>query len=255
MTTSSHVRLASGNGPRAFGGAALAALVRASAADAPAGARLHSLHAHFLQAVSPEEDVELATHLLRVSRTFTTVAVEATHAGRPVATLTASFHVPRPSRTHVVDPPSPGRSPEASPPAEGGPIPDESAPSRTPVDLREADPPGATTVDGRPVLRYWVRHLGDLATPVDHVAALAWISDLCLTRVADLEHEQSSGVRQAASLDHAMWFHRPPDAGSWLLYEVTSPAYATELALTTGRFFDRHGLIASVAQESLLRRG
>jgi acyl-CoA thioesterase-2 len=105
------------------------------------------------------------------------------------------------------------------------------------------------------VLRYWVRYRGPLCTVVDHAAALAWISDLCLTRVADLEHEASLGVRQGASLDHAMWFHRMPDLSDWLLYDVSSPAYVDELALSTGRFFDPQGsLVASVTQESLLRR-
>lgn len=114
-------------------------------------------------------------------------------------------------------------------------------------------------VDGRPVLRYWVRHR-DMASDgrtsaLDQAAALAWASDLCLTRVADVEHEDCPGVRQAASLDHAMWFHRAPTPGAWLLYEVSSPSYVAELALSVGRFFDRDGhLVASVAQESLLRR-
>lgn len=257
MTISSgtRVRLAAGNGPRVFGGAALAALLHAAAGHAPDGARPHSLHAHFLHAASPDADVALACRVLRASRTFTTVAAEATQDGRLVATATASFHVPTPSATHGVRASTPDGAPEWAPPAFGGPLPAESAPSRVPVDLREAGPAGQVGPDGRPVQRYWVRHRGTLHSATDHCAALAWTSDLCLTRAADAEHVDSPGRRQAASLDHAMWFHRTPEPGAWLLYEVTSPSYVDELALSTGRFFDPAGrLLASVSQESLLRR-
>jgi acyl-CoA thioesterase-2 len=255
ISTGTHVRLAAGNGPRAFGGAALAALLRAAAAHAPRAARPHSLHAHFLQPANPDTDVELSTRVLRSSRTFTTVAAEATQDGRPVATATASFHRAADSPAHGVTAALPPDSPEAAAPAVGGPLPPESAPARALVDLRDAGTPGATGPDGRPVQRYWVRHRVELLTDADRSAALAWISDLCLTRVADLEHHLSPGRRQAASLDHAMWFHRTPDLAEWLLYEVTSPSYVDELALSTGRFFDRSGrLVASVTQESLLRR-
>lgn len=255
ISTGTRVRLAAGNGSRAFGGAALAALLRAASAGSPPGSRPHSLHAHFLQPASPEEDVELSTRLLRSSRTFTTVAAEATQHGRPVATATASFHVPADSPVHGVSVELPSGSPLVAAPSVGGPLPPTSAPARVLVDLRDAGPPGAVGPDGRPVQRYWVRYRGEVLSDVDRTAALAWISDLCLTRVADLEHHGSPGRRQAASLDHSMWFHRPTDVGDWLLYEVTSPSYVDELALSTGRFFDRDGLlVASVAQESLLRR-
>jgi acyl-CoA thioesterase-2 len=250
------VRFAAGStGSRAFGGAALAALMQASAGHAPGDTRPHSLHAHFLQPTRPDRAVELSTRVLRGSSTFTTVAAEATQDGLVVATGTASFHRPRASREHAVDVAAPGRLPDASPAAFGGPLPSESSPPRALVDLRDAGRPDAVGPDGRPVLSYWVRYRGALPTAVDQAARLAWVSDLCLTRVADLEHEGAPGLRQAASLDHAMWFHRPTDLGEWLLYELTSPAYVDELALSTGRFFDRQGrLVASVAQQSLLRR-
>lgn len=255
ISTGTRVRLAAGNGPRAFGGAALAALLAAAADHATDGARPHSLHAHFLQAAAPDVDVELATRVLRASRTFTTISAEAAQGDRLVATATASFHVPTASATHGVRVVVPAEQPESSPPAFGGPLPPQSAPSRAPVDLRQAGPAGQTGPDGRPVQRYWVRHRGDLRTATDRCAALAWISDLCLTGAVDVEHHGSPGRRQAASLDHAMWFHGAPAVGDWLLYEVTSPSYVDELALSTGRFFDRSGrLLASVAQESLLRR-
>jgi acyl-CoA thioesterase-2 len=245
-------RLVRGNTDRAFGGSSLDLLLRGAHAHAPEQAKVHSLHAHFLRAAASDIDVEVSSRVLRASRSFTTVATELTQSGRPVASGTASFHLPRPSIEHTVRATMP-RSSEESAAARGGPLPCETSPSREQVDLREADP--AIGADGRPVLRYWARWRPPLVTELDRAAALAWVSDLCLTRVADLEHEHLPGTRQAASLDHAMWFHRSTDVNEWLLYEVSSPSYVAELALSTGRFFDRHGvLVASVAQESMLRR-
>lgn len=248
-------RLAAGSGTRAFGGAALDALLRASAMDAPLATRPHSLHAHFLQPVAPQRDVEVRTRVLRASRSFTTIAAEAIQSGVPVAAATTSFYLPRASREHEVNAPTPTWTPEESTAAHGGPLPSEKASVRDPVDLREADPRGTVGLDGRPVQRYWVRWRHPLPSGIDRAAALAWISDLCLTRVADVEHQSEPGDRQAASLDHAMWFHRATDPTDWLIYEVSSPVYVEELALSTGRFFDRDGhLVASVDQGSLLRR-
>src|SRR5439155_21110323 len=106
--------------------------------------------------------------------------------------------------------------------------------------------------DGRPVLAYWVRSRTPVTPGVCSAAALAWVSDLCLTRVADLEHEHLPGARKAASLDQAMWFHGPTVFDGWLLYELVSPAYRDGLALSTGRFYVcAGGLISSVAEESV----
>ena len=102
---------------------------------------------------------------------------------------------------------------------------------------------------------YWLRRRESLGRdPTINAAALAFASDFCLTRVADLEHEDEPRNRWALSLDHVMWFHRPVDVSQWLLYELESPVYREALALSTGRFFDAEGHIASVGQESLLRR-
>lgn len=254
--------LVPGNEVRAFGGSTLAALLRATAAAVGSGSdpaaedtvRPHSFHAHFLGPASPSVRLDLLIRVLNRSHTFANVAVEARQHARTVATATASFHRPRPSRTHTCTTTAPTFVPGSAPPAYGGAIPAEDRPSRRDFDFRFADDGAIPGSDGRPLLRYWVRYRGALEGPVDHAVALTWISDLCLTRVADLEHETSPGVRQAASLDHAAWYHRPFDLSDWLLYETSSPSYADEIALSTGRFFADGVLVASAAQQSLLRR-
>lgn len=247
-------RLVPGNRTRAFGGSTLATLLRAAAGATADAGRPHSLHAHFLAPASPSLDLDLPSRVLNSSRSFTTVSVEALQLGSTVATATVAFHRPRASRTHTATTSAPSLSPGSAPPAQGGAIPAEDRPSRRDFDLRFADDGPITGPDGRPRLRYWVRYRGDLTGPVDQAVALTWISDLCLTRVADLEHEASPGARQAASLDHAAWYHRPFDLRTWLLYETSSPSYADEVALSTGRFFADGILVASAAQQSLLRR-
>ncbi|MCR1783672.1 thioesterase family protein [Nocardioides carbamazepini] len=246
--------LVPGNEVRAFGGSTLALLLRAAAGPTDAGQRPHSLHAHFLAPASPADHLDLPVRVLSRSPSFTTVAIEAVQPRGTVATATASFHRPRPSRGHATTTTPPSSAPREARPAEGGPIPGEHRPSRRDFDLRFADTGPVPGPDGRPLLRYWVRYRADLSGPLEQAVALTWVSDLCLTRVADLEHESSPGRRQAASLDHAAWYHRPFDIRQWLLYETSSPSYADEVALSTGRFFADGELVATSAQQSLLRR-
>ncbi|MFF2846079.1 acyl-CoA thioesterase [Streptomyces sp. NPDC058001] len=252
------VSLPAGNGARAFGGGTLALMMTAADRLAAPGASVHSVHASFLRPGRTDGPAHLRAVTLRASRSFTTVRVVAEQRGRAVTTATVSFHVPAASRAHAACLVTPPRSPAASPPASGGPIPAPDAPTRAGFDLRDAGAGGTVRRgdDGRPVVAYWVRARVPVEAGIRSAAALAWVSDLCLTRVADLEHEHAPGTRRAASLDHAMWFHAPVDLDGWLLYELTSPAYGDGLALSTGRFHDSTGrLVASVAQQSLLLRG
>lgn len=246
--------LVPGSRARAYGGSTAAALLRAAAGATAEGQRPHSLHAHFLAPADPYAPTEVNSRLLRSSRSFTTLAVDLVQGAVVVAAGTVSFYRGRDSPAHAATAPTPWHLPSEAPPASGGPIPREDAPSRRDFDLRMADPSPVTGPDGRPVLRYWVRCREPIGSAVDQAVALTWVSDLCLTRVADLEHESSPGVRVAASLDHALWFHRPYGLEGWLLYETTSPAYADGLAFSSGRFFADGALVASVAQQSMLRR-
>lgn len=246
--------LVPGNRTRAFGGSTLAALLRAAAVDVDPAHRPLTLHARFIAPADPLVEVTLPTRVVARSRSFTTMMVEAVQADATAATATVSFHRPRTSRDHTATATPAWFAPAAAPPAHGGALPTEDQPARAAFDFRFADASPLRGTDGRRLLRYWVRHRGPLASPLEHAIALTWVSDLCLTRIADLDHEASPGVRQAASLDHTVWYHRPFDLGNWLLYETSSPSYADEIALSTGRFFADGVLVASTAQQSLLRR-
>ncbi|WP_255452991.1 acyl-CoA thioesterase II [Cryobacterium sp. TMS1-20-1] len=245
-----------GSSGRIYGGALLAQMVKAAAPLAHSDSRVNALHSHFLRSGLAEHPVDYGMELLQASRRFSTVRVDARQDGRLIATSTVSFHSPENSPAHSVHMAAEWSEPEGSEPAEDRRVPLLTAGIRAPWELRWAarlDSPGQAE---RPSVALWIRlreSAGEAAS--SHEAALAWASDFTLTKVADIDYEHSSGPRQAASLDHAMWFHRPFRANDWLLHVQDSPAYEQALALTTGRVFDRSGnLIASVMQESLLRR-
>ena len=245
-----------GQYPRVFGGSLLAHLTMTAAGAAHQPSRPHSLHAHFLTQGTVAEEISYNSVALRRTPRFTTFRTDAVQAGTLLATATVSFHSDEVTTGHGPQMPKVDLPPERCRPASGGPIPPPDAPIRVPYDFRHADGLSPATRYGRPVVGYWLRAREKLGPdPALNAAALAWASDFALTRVADLEHESEPGNRRAASLDHAMWFHRPVCADEWLLYELTSPVYQDALALSTGRFFDLDGnLVATVVQESLLRR-
>jgi acyl-CoA thioesterase II len=87
-----------------------------------------------------------------------------------------------------------------------------------------------------------------------HHAALAYASDLTLLGATTVPHGVFVGFNvQAASIDHAMWFHRPFRADEWLLYDQVSPSASHGLGLATGRLFQNGILVSNVAQEGLIR--
>ena len=257
MTRRMQTQLVAGNQARAYGGALMARLLTAADDLARPPGRVHSFHGHFLRPGRTDVTVELSATVLRSSRAFSTIEVRAEQAHRLLATAVVSFHRPEESRQHSARMLQPPRDWSVSPPARGGPIPPEAAPIRAGFDLRDAGAgrPTHHGDDRRPVFQFWVRARERLAGDTAQAAALTWVSDLCLTHVADAEHVGSGGPRQAASLDHTLWFHSAVDVSKWLLYELRSPVYEEALALSVGRFFDASGgLVASVTQESLLRR-
>jgi len=125
-----------------------------------------------------------------------------------------------------------------------------------PMDLRRYAPlrPGETRAAKQSV---WIRIGGPLPDdPAIHTAALAYLSDMTLLDTALVAHGYAifDGRHQVASLDHALWLHRPCRADDWLLYAQDSPSAGGARALTRGALFRRDGaLVASVAQEGLIR--
>ncbi|MET0692395.1 MAG: acyl-CoA thioesterase II, partial [Propionibacteriaceae bacterium] len=115
---------------------------------------------------------------------------------------------------------------------------------------------GALVDPGHPArARVWIKTDGDLPEdPRLHQAALAYASDLTLLSASMVPHNVIIGFNvQAASIDHAMWFHRPFRADQWLLYDQISPSASGGLGLSTARLFQDEVLVSNVAQEGLIR--
>ena len=252
---------------RVFGGQvagqALAAASRTVADDRRAA---HSLHAYFLRPGDTRVPIVYDVETIRDGRSFSSRRVVARQHGRQIFFLTASFQVDEPGLEHQ------DVAPAAPPPQDCPSLADVYArlsgrPARgwerewAALDVRYAGdsrPGGELREPTHPARsRLWLRTAGALpADPVLHHCVLAYASDLTLLAAALVPHGRWIGQPglQTASIDHAMWFHRPFRADDWLLYDQVSPSASGARALATGRLFDTAGrLVASVAQEGLVR--
>ena len=251
---------------RVFGGQVLAqALVAAE--RTVAGRDPHSLHAYFLLGGDPKEPILYEVERLRDGRSFTTRRVVARQRGAAIFVMTASFHEKESGFDHAAPPPS-VPPPEACPSADKA-VETLEGPARFrmkgmldttwPIEYRPTDL-GRYAPDARPETRqsFWTR-IGERLPddPALHRAALVYLSDMTLLDAALRPHGLTiyDHRLQVASLDHALWLHRPARADEWLLYAQDTPNAAYATALVRGLFYTRNGtLVASVAQEGLLRR-
>jgi acyl-CoA thioesterase-2 len=254
---------------RVFGGQVIGqALVAACrTVDDVATRPPHSLHAYFLLGGDPKVPIIYEVDRIRDGKSFTTRNVKAIQHGRAIFSMSVSFHGAEPGPTHQFKMPDVPK-PEALP--SEAEIRERIYPLLPPAARRyyERERP----IEFRPVeySRYlgeksetgrfdiWIRTNGKLPDePAIHQCALAYASDMMLLDAALIPHGKSvfSEDIMAASLDHALWFHRPFRADEWLLYAQDSPNLAGSLGFSRGLIFDLNGtLIASVAQEGLLRQ-
>jgi len=250
---------------RVFGGQVLAqALV--AAGRTVHGRAAHSLHGYFMLPGDVDTPIVYQVDRIRDGKSFTTRRVLAIQEGREIFSMLCSFQVEEEGIEH-------GTALPAVPPPEELPreldlvramadrIP---APLRAiytqdrPIDFRPVAPVDPFAPEKRePVKHVWFRAEGAIPdAPILHQAVLAYASDYGLLGTALLPHGLSFLMRgvQAASLDHAAWFHRPFRVDDWLLYATDAPAAAGARGFTRGCIFTRGGeLVASVAQEGLLR--
>ena len=252
--------------PRVFGGQVLAQALVAAARTVPAERRCHSLHAYFILPGDVERPIVYEVEALRDGGSFTTRRVTAVQHGRPIFNASLSFHKQEPGLEHAAGPPADVPGPDGLPSERelvaslGDRVPE---PLRTvltrerPLDYRPVDPPNPLAPDPRPARsETWVRATGPLPDdPVVHQALLAYASDWGLLATALLPHARNvfDGTVQAASLDHALWFLRPFRADDWLLYAMESPSGAGARAFTQGRVYADGQLVATTAQEGLIR--
>jgi acyl-CoA thioesterase-2 len=254
--------------PRVYGGQAVAqALVAAS--RTVEGRAPHSLHAYFILPGNPREPILFEVERIRDGRSFTTRRVAARQRGQAIFELLASFHTTEEGLDRQFPaPPAPEPEGVADLAAAIAPLTEkkrkrlQSVFERLqpiefrPLDLARYAPLAAGEVR-EPRQSLWIRISGALPDdPAVHRAALAYLSDMTLLDTALVAHGHtvSDGHFRIASLDHALWLHRPCRADDWLLYVQDSPNAYGARGLTRGLIYTRAGVLAaSVAQEGLMR--
>jgi acyl-CoA thioesterase-2 len=256
--------------PRVFGGQVAAQALVAAGRTVPEDRTAHSLHAYFLRAGDPGAPIVYTVDRIRDGRSFTTRRVVAVQHGQPIFHLSASFQTYEEGLEHqaaMVSAPAPEVLPTAAEILPGyaehfrdPDTVDRLLDARAAVDLRYVDaPPYATVGQPRePRSQVWFRANGKLAdNPLLHVCLATYVSDMTLLDSVLLAHGRGGwavGDVVGASLDHAMWFHRPFRADEWLLYDQESPSASGGRGLGQARIYTQDGrLAASVIQEGVVR--
>jgi acyl-CoA thioesterase II len=252
-------------GGRLFGGHVIAQSLLA--AYETVEARLcHSLHCYFIHPGDVRAPILYEVDRARDGTSFTTRRVIAVQHGRQIFNLAASFQVEEDGLEHQAEMPAaadpaglPAFFGEARMPAPaGGSEPMRPMISRpTVIDIRVAGRGASPDGARQPLTGAWMRATTEIGTdPRAQQAVLAYSSDMTLLGAAMRPHSvdwQASGL-QAASLDHAIWFHRRTDFNHWHLYSQDAPSASGGRGLVRGSMFSSGGvLVASVAQETLMR--
>ena len=226
----------------------------------------HSLHAYFLRPGDPKTPILYQVDRIRDGRTFTTRRSEAIQHGRAIFHLSASFQPDEPGPEHhapMPDVPEPEslRTQEEWMEEVTSHLPTEVRQHFTrerPFDMRAVDPHDPLKAERRPARQQiWIRARGAMPDdPMYHQCTVAYVSDMTLIDTAVMPHgiAWADDGHQMASLDHAMWFHRPFRADEWLLFEQESPNAYGARGFTMGHLYTRDGdLAVSVVQEGLVR--
>lgn len=254
-------------GKNAFGGQVLGQALVAAGRTVENGHLAHSLHAYFLRPGDPEAPIVYSVERVRDGRSFTTRTVKAVQHGEIIFTMMASFAVAEDGFDHQF------------------PMPEAPAPEtleseldlrrrlalqlpesqrhylemERPIELRPVDPLDPMNLEARePFRAHWMRAQDRLPEdPFLHQCVLAFASDFAFMGTAMLPHKAHffQPWMQCASIDHAMWFHRPFRIDDWLLYSMDAPSASSAKGLNRGLIHTRDGvLVASTAQEGLMRQ-
>ncbi|GAA1526161.1 acyl-CoA thioesterase-2 [Microbacterium ginsengiterrae] len=248
---------------RIYGGQVLGQSLLAAERTLSSDRAAHSMHGYFLRPGDSTQGVTISVDRIHDGRSFSTRRAQAYQNGVPIFSMIASFQDEAPGLEH------------AAPMPEGVPAPEDLAPDEMlvdgadpralrmladrPVDTRHVEAPIYLAVDGArvPHQAVWMRMRAPL--PGDqtlHRAALAYLSDMTIQESilrAHGVHWATPGLK-VASLDHAMWWHRPARVDEWLLYVQESPNARGGRGLAAGRIYTRDGILAaSVTQEVMVR--
>jgi acyl-CoA thioesterase-2 len=251
---------------RIFGGQVLAQALIAAQRTVEPGRFAHSMHGYFILPGDLDAPVVYFVDTLRDGRSFTTRRVTAIQHGRAIFNMSASFHVMEEGLEHQAAIPTVQQPEELEDELDlirgiEARIPE---PLRKvmlqdrPIDWRPVDPLDPFEPEPRPPVRHmWLRAIGKIPDDLtSQQAVLAYASDYGILATALAPHGLSVRTpgMQAASLDHAIWFHRPFRVDQWLLHSMESPAAAGARGFARGSIYTRDGaLVASVAQEGLIR--
>jgi acyl-CoA thioesterase II len=251
---------------RVFGGQVLAQALVAARRTVEEERTAHSMHGYFILPGDVDTPIVYFVDRLRDGRSFTTRAVTAIQNGRAIFNLALSFQVEENGPDHQAGMPD-APDPESLPReldriremADRIPEPLRAIYTQDrPLDVRPVDPVDFLRPARRePAKQVWFRAIGEVPDDtLRHQAVLAYASDYGILGTALLPHGLSFQMRrlQAATLDHALWFHRPFRVDEWLLYVMESPSASGARGFAHGRIYTRDGtLVASVAQEGLIR--
>jgi len=253
--------------PRVYGGQVLAQSVIAASRTVDEG-RIHSLHAYFLRAGDAKAPIVYDVDRNRDGGSFKARRVVAIQHGRPIFTLAASFQLDQDGMDHQFEMPDVAMPEDLPSEFDLSQARLETIPNflrrwfmRTgPFDFRPVQTVNLLNPTPRPPFSdIWFRLSDTIDAPdLMHRALMAYASDFHLVGTATLPHGISyvSGEVMMASLDHAMWFHRPVRVDDWLLYSCDSPSSSGGRGLARGLIYDRQGrLVASTAQEGVIRVG
>jgi acyl-CoA thioesterase II len=236
--------------PRLFGGQVAAQSLRAATLTVDAGRPAHSLHAYFIRPGKPGVPLDLDVARTRDGRSFATRLVTASQEGEVIFSMVTSFHAAEPG--HDWQPPAPADVPDPDD-CQWGESPLRRFATMSPFDIRPVHEPQRTEF---PVVHpCWIRTKGPLPDePAIHACIVTFMSDIFTVGSARGPGFPPPKQFMGASLDHAVWFHRPFRADEWLLFDVGPLSNHGARGLAAGTMHDRDGvLVASLAQEALLR--
>jgi acyl-CoA thioesterase-2 len=252
---------------RVFGGQVLAQCVMAAGrtvvgVDGGGQRRIHSLHGYFMRPGDDTQPIRFAVERMRDGNSFSTRRVHAIQEGLPILSMITSFQSSAGGLDHqdaMPSAPDPETLPSVHDVYGGIDHPGARHLVRRPVEHRHPDggiyvEPGPERVAHQSV---WLKAVGRLPDdPLVHAAVLAYASDYTLLEPVLRRHGLAWTDRRLrpASLDHAMWFHRPARVDEWILYDQESPSASGGRGLGIGRMFAQDGtLVATVAQEGMVR--
>lgn len=248
---------------RIYGGQVLGQALLAAERTMPPDRAVHSMHGYFLRPGDASQGITIAIDRIHDGRSFSTRRAQAYQNGVPIFSMISSFQDEAPGIEHAEPMPVDVPQPEDLTPdellVEGADHGALRMLSERPADIRHAESPiylatGEERVAHQAV---WMRLRAPM--PDDqrlHRAALAYLSDMTIQESILRAHGVHWGMPglKVASLDHAMWWHRPARVDEWMLYVQKSPNARGGRGLATGRIYTREGVLAaSVAQEIMVR--